>query len=292
MGKTQLERALDALLSSGRAIFSLAIIGLGVETLVCAHRSVYLYPLPSNPRFKAIPVLPFLPPIPWLAYLFGAILAVYGFGLLAKRTLRTSALIVGSLMFLGAVLLNAPKYAAIPGSVGLRTIVFEPLAIAALAWLLPGRDAIPSLLQRASRYLLALSLVVFGVDHFLTLAPIGALIPKWIPWHVFWIAFFGAGFIATGLSLGLNVLVRWSAACLGLMFAIWVFTLHLLTVLGLYVIPGRSNFASLWSSFLIAVALWGGSWALAYRSSSAVLAPLGAGQQTNQKIGNILLNNK
>ncbi|HEV2488919.1 MAG TPA: hypothetical protein VGT03_03860 [Candidatus Acidoferrales bacterium] len=284
MDRTRLEYAANALLSSGRVVFSLAIIGFGIETLVCAHRTIYLYPLASNPRFKVVPVLPFLPPIPLLAYLFGIILAVCGFGLLSRRALRASSLIVGRLMLAGAAGLNAPRYAAIPGSIGLRTLVFEPLAIAALAWLLPGRNAVPNLLERASRYLLALSLIVFGVDHFLALAPIAALIPHWIPWHIFWVAFFGAGFIAAALSVALNVLLRWSAACLGLMFAIWVFTLHLPTVLGLYVIPGRSNFASLWSSLLIAVALWGGSWALAHQSSSAAHLPLNTQDQSAWKI--------
>ncbi len=262
--RTPLERAIDALLSPGRAIFALAIIGLGIETLVCAQRVIFLYPQASNPRFKVIPVLPFLPPIPWLGYLFGAILAICGAGLLFKRTLRMSAMVVGSLMFLGAVVLNAPKSAAIPGNMSLRTVVFEPLAIATLAWLLPGRGATPSWLARASRYLLAVSLIVFGVDHFLALAPIGTLIPPWIPWHVFWIAFFGAGFIAAGLSIGLNVLLRWGAACLGLMYAIWVFTLHLPRVLlGLYG-GGGLHSPDEWSSLFIAITLWGGSWALAY----------------------------
>jgi hypothetical protein len=262
--RTPIERAIDALLSPGRAIFALAIIGLGIETLVCAQRVIFLYPQASNPRFKVIPALPFLPPIPWLAYLFGAILAICGAGLLFKRTLRTSAMVVGSLMFLGAVVLNAPKNAAIPGSMSLRTVVFEPLAIATLTWLLPGGGATPSWLARASRYLLAVSLIVFGVDHFLALAPIGTLIPPWIPWHVFWIAFFGTGFIAAGLSIGLNVLLRWGAACLGLMYAIWVFALHLPRVLlGLYGGGGPHN-PDEWSSLFIAIALWGGSWALAY----------------------------
>jgi uncharacterized membrane protein len=262
--RTPLERAIDALLSPGRAIFALAIIGLGIETLVCAQHVIFLYPQASNPRFKVIPVLPFLPPIPWLAYLSGAILAICGAGLLFKRTLRMSAMVVGSLMFLGAVVLNAPKNAAIPGNMSLRTVVFEPLAIATLAWLLPGRGATPSWLARGSRYLLAVSLIVFGVDHFLALAPIGTLIPPWIPWHVFWIGFFGAGFIAAGLSIALNVLLRWGAACLGLMYAIWVFTLHLPRVLlGLYGGGGLHN-PDEWSSLFIAIALWGGSWALAY----------------------------
>lgn len=253
----------DALLSPGRAVFSLAIIALGIETLVCARSAIFLYPQGSNPRFKVIPILPFLPAIPWLAYMFGPVLAACGAGLLFKRTLRTAAIALGSLLVLCTLLLEVPKYAAIPGSMSLRTVVFEPLAIGVLAWLLPGRDATPSLLARASRYLLAVSFIVFGVDHFLALAPIGTLVPNWIPWHVFWIAFFGAGFIAAGLSIGFNFLARWGAACIGLMYAIWVFTLHLPRVLGLYGIPGAPRSPDEWSSLLIAVALWGGSWALA-----------------------------
>jgi uncharacterized membrane protein len=253
----------DALLRPGRAVFSLAIVALGIETLACARSAIFLYPQGSNPRFKVIPILPFLPAIPWLAYIFGAVLAACGAGLLFKRTLRTAAIALGSLLVLCTLFLEVPKYAAIPGSMSLRTVVFEPLAIGVLAWLLPGRDATPSLLIRASRYLLAVSFIVFGVDHFLALAPIGTLVPNWIPWHVFWIAFFGAGFIAAGLSIGFNFLARWGAACIGLMYAIWVFTLHLPRVLGLYGIPGAPRSPDEWSSLLIAVALWGGSWALA-----------------------------
>lgn len=260
---TPLERAANTLFNSGRAIFSLAIIALGVETIVCAHRAIFLYPLPAHPRFHVIPVFPYLPAIPWLAYLFGAILAICGIGLLFKRTLRTSALALGCLFFLCTLILEAPKNASLPGSMGLRTNVFEPVALAALAWLLPGRDATPSWLVRASRYLLALSLIVFGVDHFLALAPIGTLIPGWIPWHVFWIGFFGVAFIAAGVSIALNFLLRWSAACLGLMFMIWVFTIHIpRTLFGLYGGRGPKD-PDEWAGVFIVLALWGGSWALA-----------------------------
>jgi putative oxidoreductase len=143
-----------------------------------------------------------------------------------------------------------------------RTAVFEVLAMGALAWLVPGPKVTSSLLSHGSRYLLALSLIVFGVDHFLALAPIGTLIPDWIPWHVFWIAVFGAGFIAAGLSIALNVLQPWGAFGIGLMFATWVITLHLPRVLGLYAIPGAPRNPAEWSSLFIAIALWGGPWAL------------------------------
>lgn len=260
---TALERAGDALLRLGLPVYALAVAGLGIETVVYARTSVLLYPLPPHPRFPTISVLPFLPAIPLLAYAFGVITGLLAFGLLFQRTLRASALTLGSLLFLATLVLDVPRNAAIPGSMGLRTIVFEPLAMACLAWLLPGPDKIPAGLERMSRYLLAISFLVFGVDHLLALAPIGALIPPWIPWHAFWIAFFGAAFIATGISLAFDILVRWSAACLGLMYLIWVLTLHLPSVLGIYLIAGRTDPVALMSSFLIAVSLWGGPWALA-----------------------------
>jgi len=153
--RVRLERTSVLLLRLGLPVFSLAIIGLGIETLVCAHRVIFLYPQESNPRFPVIPVLPFLPPVPWLAYLFGAVLVLCGVWLLSKRAMRMSSTILGTLLFLSTLVLELPKYSAMPGNMSLRTVVFEPFVIAALAWLLPGAHAIPPFLERASRYLLA-----------------------------------------------------------------------------------------------------------------------------------------
>jgi hypothetical protein len=242
----QLKRGLDALLRSGRTLFSLAIIGLGIETFVCAGSLVGT--LIETDRFGTT---------------LGPVLAACGIGLLFKRTLRTAAIALGSLLFLYALVFEAPKYATNLRSMTLRTQLFEPLAIAALAFLLPLENAIPTWLASASRYVFAVSFIVFGVDHFLALAPIGTLIPPWIPWHVFWVAFFGAGFIAGGLSTGFGILQRWGATCIGLMFASWVFALHLpRTLLGLYGGSGPHS-PDEWSSLFIAIALWGGPWALA-----------------------------
>jgi len=256
--RTQLETTADALLIVGRPLFALAIIALGVETLVYAQ--VVGHPL--GPQYDVIPALPWLPAIPWLAFGFGVIWIVCGLGLLAARARRRSSMVLGSLLFLCALVLDAPKNAANLGSISLRTTVFEPLALASLAWLLPGR-ATPAWLARGSRILLGLSLIVFGIDHFLALGFIATLIPAWIPWRVFWVAFFGVAFIAAGVSIGLNLLECWGAAGIGLMFGIWVVTLHLPRVLGLYGIPGAPRNPNEWSSLFIAIALWGGPWALA-----------------------------
>jgi uncharacterized membrane protein len=254
---------LDALLGLGRCIFAAAIIAFGIETILCARIGSHAL----GAAHSVIPVIPWLPAVPWVAYLFGAIWVLCGLGFLFGGTRRSAALLFGGLFFVLMLLLDVPKNAADIRNISLRTGVFEPLSLACLAWLLPGPGAIPSWLERASRYLLALSLIIFGVDHFLALGFIATLIPNWIPWHVFWVACFGVAFIASGLSIGLNVMQRWGAAGLGLMFAIWVFTLHLPRVLGLYGIPGAPHNPNEWSSLFIAVALWGGLWALAHNSA-------------------------
>ncbi len=255
---TQGEARLGALARLGLVVFAISILAIGVENWICAHNSTDAL----GPQYKVLDVIPFLPAIPWLAYAVGAILVACGVGLLWHRTQRPAAITLGSLLFLCTVILEVPKNAAEPLSISLRTGVFEPAAMAALAWLVPDWATLPRWLVRFARYLLALSLIVFGVDHFLALRFIASLLPSWIPGHVFWVAFFGLVFIAGGLSIGLDLLLRWGAAGVGLMFAIWVFTLHGPRVLGLYGIPGAPRSAAEWSSLFIAVSLWGGLWAI------------------------------
>ncbi|HZS57027.1 MAG TPA: hypothetical protein VFA65_21660 [Bryobacteraceae bacterium] len=242
----------------GRILFSLAIVALGVETIICAQAVTH----GLGARYSVIPVLPWLPSVSWLAYLFGAIWILCAIGLLSRRTLQTASVWLAILLLLCTLILDVPKNAVDIRNIGLRTIVFEPLSLACIAWLLQGWSATPGWATKLSRYLLAISLIVFGVDHFLAIIFIANLLPAWIPWHVFWVVFFGGAFIAAGISIALNVFERWGAFCLGLMFGIWVVTLHLPRVLGLYGIPGAPHNPDEWSSLFIAVALWGGLWAL------------------------------
>lgn len=242
---------MNSLLRRSRWVFAFAVITLGAENVVCAHHP------------GTIPALPFLPPIPWLVIVFGIIWMACGVGLLTRRWLHVSAFAVGTLYIgwtLGHVL---PEYIALPGDMGLRTAVFEPLSLACIAILLPGELAVPAWLARACRAVVGIAMIVFGVDHFLALGFIGSLLPDWIPWHVFWVALFGLVFIACGFGIGLRFFERWCWIAIGLMFAIWVVTLHVPRTLGFYGIPGAITDPSEWSSLFIAIGLWGGSWAMA-----------------------------
>ena len=166
-----------ALSSLGRSIFSLAIVGLGVETIVCAREATHSV----GQQYEVIPVIPWLPAIPWLAYLFGAILVLCALALLSMRTIRAAAMLLGGLLFVCTIVLDFPKYAVDISNISLRTGVFEPLSLACITWLLPDPKQTPPWLALASRYLLAISLIVFGVDHFLALIFIANLIPALDP---------------------------------------------------------------------------------------------------------------
>lgn len=248
---------MNALNLSGRWIFSFAIIALGAENIIRAHDA------------GMIPALPFLPPIPWLAILFGIVWVACGIGLLIDRWLRISAYTLGVTYIAWTLGHIVPLYIGKPGDMGLRTIVFEPLSLACIALLLPGPAATPRWRTLTCRAVIAVAMIVFGVDHFIGIVFIASLIPGWIPWHTFWVAFFGVAMIAAAIGIGLGVLEDWSWAGLGLMYAIWVLTLHIPRTLGFYHIPGAITDPNEWSSLFIAVGLWGGPWALAGKRRSA-----------------------
>jgi uncharacterized membrane protein len=250
---------MNSLLRSGRWIFSLAIAALGVENILCAHGS--FQSLGANSQ--SMPVLPFLPSIPWLVILFGILWIACAVGLLTARWLRVSAYTLGATFIFWTLVYILPKYLASPSDMGLRTVVFEPMSLACIALLLPGPSATPKSLSIACRAVIAIAMIVFGIDHFVGIGFIASLLPGWIPWHAPWVAFFGVVFIAAGVGIGVGVLERWSWIAIGSMFAIWVITLHVPRTLGFYSIPGASTDPDEWSSLFIAVGLWGGPWAIA-----------------------------
>ena len=243
----------------GRLLFSLAIIGIGVETLICSYLSSHS----PGPHYKVVQVIPWLPAIPGLAYAVGAILIFSGAGLLFQRTLVVSSITLGALMLLCGLAFDLPRRPDLM-SAPWRTNVLEPIVIGSLAWLVPGLDRIPRWLHRTSLYLLAFALVVFGIAHFQVLAFIASMVPGWIPWHWFWTVLFGLAFIAAGISFATGFLQRWAALGVGLMFALWALTIHLPVLLKMLRTPGATQDPDKWSDVFIVIALWGGFWALAH----------------------------
>jgi uncharacterized membrane protein YphA (DoxX/SURF4 family) len=68
----------------------------------------------------------------------------------------------------------------------------------------------------------AAPIVAFGTEHFTLTKGIAAIVPKYIPWHLFWTYFVGTCFIAAGLSLATRIQSRLAASSLALTFFLFV----------------------------------------------------------------------
>ena len=68
----------------------------------------------------------------------------------------------------------------------------------------------------------AAPLAAFGTEHFTLANIIASIVPKFIPWHMFWAYFVGACFIAAALSLVTKIQARLAASLLALTFFLFV----------------------------------------------------------------------
>ena len=103
----------------------------------------------------------------------------------------------------------------------------------------------------------AIPLAVFGAEHFAAAQGISTMVPKFVPWHLFWAYFVGVAFVASALSISSQMKARLSATWLGIMFLLWVLVLHLPRVVG------APHNGDEWTSAFVALAMSGGAFLVA-----------------------------
>jgi uncharacterized membrane protein YphA (DoxX/SURF4 family) len=176
-------------------------------------------------------------------------------------------LLVGGIWGGCALILHVPRLIAVPQNWGLRGEVCEMLALSSAAFVLAGTVARADgaatrwddTQANIGRVIFGCAAVVFGVDHFLALNLIASLIPTWMPGHLFLASLTGAAMIASGVSIVANWKSELGAIGLGLVFLLFVLTLHAPRVLADPHSPDE------WSSALIALGMCGASWIVATR---------------------------
>ncbi len=111
--------------------------------------------------------------------------------------------------------------------------------------------------QTLGRIFVAISLVVFGIQHFIYGGFVATLVPAFMPGRLFWAYFVGVAFVAAAISLLVEMLARPAATMLGVMFFLFVVLLHIPRIVG------NSRNQNEWTSGFVALAMCGGAWILA-----------------------------
>jgi uncharacterized membrane protein len=73
----------------------------------------------------------------------------------------------------------------------------------------------------------AIPLAVFGAEHLFGPRLLIDIVPRYMPWRMFWVYSIGCALIAASLSLATNIAVRWSGLLFGIMMFVFVAMIHL-----------------------------------------------------------------
>lgn len=212
------------LLRLGRYFFAVSMGAFGVQYLIFVHRATDLANIPPYTVARVVP-----------AYLIGAGLMIAAVSIVSGFKAALSVRLLGAALLLDFLVFHAARILANLHSGNIRTRGFETLAMAGAAFVLGATFSAESsgvwsepidATANFGRLLVAVSLAIFGIQHFMGTNFIASLIPAWMPARLFLAYFTGTAFVAAALSFATGKLTRLAGILLALMFLIWVAMLH------------------------------------------------------------------
>jgi len=238
----------------GRILLATGVAALGMQSLLHADFVSSLQPVPA-----------WLPARRVLACLIGTFLVISAVGHLSKRHVRSAAIGLGAMTLVWLLVFHGPRLAAHPTSVGAWVVACETAALTGAAWVLVGALSIGGKVGQSrvttraavvGRILFGLSLLLFGLSHFMYHDLVASLVPAWIPGRLFWAYFTGTAHFVAGVSLLTNVMSRLAAALVGVMLGLFALLVNAPRAVNL-------NKPAEWDSLFVAVALSGAAWIIA-----------------------------
>ena len=222
---------MNKLIQAGRIAYAICIAGIGIQQF----------------QYKWVrPVIAQAWPT-WLqtadvAYVTGAALIVAAVIIIMSKEAKQTAFLLGCGFLFLFIVNQVPFQLFITPyafSFGLWTDNLKELTLAGGAFVVassyyvaPQQNSMP--LSAASKTLLAacrvffgITLVVFGIDHFLYTDFVAGLVPAWMPGHLFWTYTAGVALIGSGISLMLNIKLITVSLLLGSMLFLWLILLHI-----------------------------------------------------------------
>ena len=252
----------------GGIFYSVAIAAFGLE-MIYNHDFPYMLLPPNHSRIPGVTVL---------AIISGGLFVLAGVGLIFEKKPRlVSLLLAGVLLsifcfyYIPYELLATSNYMHL----GEWENAMKDLTLAGGALVIAGRypeknkNRLTGFLEKLIPFgaiLFAITMIDYGVSHFLYAKGAADYVPGWIPNHLFWIYFCGAALIGSGIAIILKIRTGLFAALLGTMILIWFISLHVPRVIAS---PGADRPDEI-SSALLALAYCGIAFIIAGTAKAGV----------------------
>ncbi len=225
---------MEILNKAGRYFYGIGITGIGIQHW--AYRDFRPVILPEWPLW--------MHRFPIEATGAGAALIFAAIMICLSKKPREAALITGGAMLLFFLAFHLPYMVfvspntAIPGawSNPLKLLAFSGGAFA-IAGSLPVKEQAAHKISALYRFLelfipwgrvfFSITMIVFGIDHFIYTEFVASLVPAWIPGHNFWTYFAAVALVGSGVCIILKIKLRLIAMLLGIMIFLWLILLHI-----------------------------------------------------------------
>jgi uncharacterized membrane protein YphA (DoxX/SURF4 family) len=227
-------------LTIGRIFYGLAITFYGIQQFIYADFRSVLFP-PWQHQLPALSI--------W-AYLFGIYLVASGLMLIIGRNTRKVALVLGAIFLFLFCFLHIPyELISEPNKtyhLGLWISALKEFALAGGAFVIAGvasttnipqkeNGAVMNALDKITPYgslFFCITIIIFGVSHFIYADFVKELVPSWMPDHLLWNYIAAVALIGAGVFIILDIRMRVIAWLLSITLFLWVWLLH---------VPGAIN---------------------------------------------------
>jgi uncharacterized membrane protein len=216
-----------SLIPIGRIFYAIGLIGIGVQHFLFADFIWVIMPAP----------VPWLPGRAFWAYAFGAALIAAGAAILFDFKGRKVAAFTGAAFIILIIVAHVPtQVSGSPGHIAVWNNAFKALTLCGGAWVVAGSlkeqtPGLPRFLEAVmpfGKYFLPITVITFGIEHFIYKEFVAKLVPTWIPGGgLFWTYFAGVALILAGVAMIVNIQARLASLLLGTMIFLWFLFLHI-----------------------------------------------------------------
>ena len=254
----------------GLIFYGVAIVGFGVQ-MIYYRDSPYMLLPPNHSRIPGFAVL---------AVISGILFVSAGVCLIfEKKPRQISLLLAGVLLLIFCFYYTPYEFMATSSYIHLGEWenAVKDLTLAGGALVIAGcfpeknENRITRFLAKLIPFgaiLFALTMIDYGISHFLYAKDAANYVPSWIPGHLFWIYFCGAALFGSGIAIILKIKTRLIAALLGTMIFIWFISLHIPRV----VVSSAADMGGEVTSAFLALAYSGIAFVIAGKKDSSQLS--------------------